>query len=454
MGIFSDAISGIVESGRRNPILRAGSPENPTTNLSNPAEWLSEWMTGGTSYAGPPVNELNAVRATTVFRCISIIANTIASLPFNVYKRTDAGRESAPTHPLQRILHDQPNNVTSSYTFRQIIVGGLLTNGNGMAVIGRNNAGRILDLLQIPAQDVAVERNGKGGSGKFRLDYTVNLDGEQFAVPQENMIHVPGFGFDGIRGFSVISSVGKQAIGLALALEEFQGRFTQASARGSGVVEVDKALSADGLANLRTAFEKLYSGVEKAGKTVFLDKGQTWKSMQIDPSDAQTLETRRYQVSDIARIFGVPLHLLGETEKATSWGSGIEQQTIAFVEYVIRPWLVSIEQEFNRKLFRYPYYAEFELAGLLRGDSKARSDFYSKGINNGFLTPNEARRAENKPPKPGGDRLYLNSAALPLDTVDDRTANLNRRSTDPGNPAPPTPSPDDTDDQTDETTKE
>ena len=228
-------------------------------------------------------------------------------------------------------------------------------------------------------------------------------------------------------------------------MEEFQGRFTQASARGSGVVEIDKALSDTGLQNLRNAFERLYSGVEKSGKTVFLDKGMSWKSMQIDPNDAQTLETRRYQVSDIARVFGVPLHLLGETDKATSWGSGIEQQTIAFVEYVIRPWLVSIEQEFNRKLFRLPYYCEFELAGMLRGDSKARSDYYSKGINNGFLTPNEARRAENKPPKEGGDRLYLNSAALPLDTVDERTADLNRRSTD--NPPAPAPEPDDQDDK-------
>lgn len=416
MGIFADALTGILDDGRR--AIRAASPENPSTNLSNPADWLVDWMTGGGTYAGPPVNELNAVRATTVFRCISIIANTIASLPFNVYKRTPEGRESATSHPLQKILHDQPNRITSSYTFRQIIAGGLLTNGNGYAVIGRNNAGRILDLLQIPPQDVEVER--KGRNGFYRLEYLVTMDGERFRIDQETMIHVPGLGFDGISGISPIAAVGKQAIGLGLALEEFQGRFMQASARGSGIVEVDKALSTDGLHNLRMAFEKLYSGVEKSGKTIFLDKGMSWKSMQIDPSDAQTLETRRYQVSDIARIFGVPLHLLGETEKATSWGSGIEQQTIAFVEYVIRPWLVSIEQEFNRKLFRAPYYCEHSLAGLLRGDSKARADYYSKGVNNAFMTPNEVRRAENLPPVEGGDRLFLNSAALPIDSVDDR----------------------------------
>jgi len=444
MGIFADALSSVFDDGRR--AIRAASPENPSTNLSNPADWLVDWMTGGATYSGPPVNELNAVRATAVFRCISIIANTIASLPFNVYKRTDDGREPAPQHPLQRILHDQPNRITSSYTFRQIIAGGLLTNGNGTAVIGRNNAGRILDLIQLPPQDVEVERKGRGQSGDFRLDYRVTIDGNRFDVPQESMIHVPGFGFDGVRGISPIAAVGKQSIGLGLALEEFQGRFTQASARGSGVIEVDKALSPEGLSNLRSAFEKLYSGVEKSGKTVFLDKGMQWKSMQIDPNDAQTLETRRYQVSDIARIFGVPLHLLGETDKATSWGSGIEQQSIAFVEYVIRPWLVSIEQEFNRKLFRAPYYCEFVLDGLLRGDSKARSEYYSKGINNAFLTPNEARRAENKPPKPGGDRLLVNSASLPLDSIDERNEPQNRRATDQGNTANPTPPDDQADD--------
>ena len=438
MGIFSNAISSVVDDGRRR--ITAGSPENPSTNLSNPADWLVDWMTGGSTYAGPPVNELNAVRATAVFRCISLIANTIASLPLNVYKRTNDGREPAGQHPLQKILHDQPNKFTTSYTFRQIVVGGLLTNGNGYSVIGRNNAGRILDLLQIPATDVQVER--KGSNGRYRLEYEITLDGRQFTVDQDSMIHIPGFGFDGIKGISPIAAVGKQAIGLGLALEEFQGRFTQASARGSGVVEIDKALSAPGLKNLREAFEKLYSGVEKSGRTVFLDRGMKWSSMQINPTDAQTLETRRYQVADIARVFGVPLHLLGETEKATSWGSGIEQQTIAFIQYVIRPWLVSIEQELNRKLFRAPYFCEHVLAGILRGDSKARSDYYSKGINNGFMTPNEARKAENLPPKEGGDRLYLNSASLPLDSVDERTQTPNRRSSDPDNPGNQEPEPD------------
>lgn len=140
-----------------------------------------------------------------------------------------------------------------------------------------------------------------------------------------------------------------------------------------------------------------------------------FSAMQINPQDAQTLENRHFQVADIARIYGVPLHLLGETEKATSWGSGIEQQQIAFVVYVIGPWLKSIEQEFNRKLFRAPYFCEFSVQGLLRGDSKARSEYYSKGINNGWLKPNEARRLENLPAEDAGDQLFINRASVPIE---------------------------------------
>ncbi len=417
MGILTSLVTEALAEPRR---ILAQSPENPSTPLSNPASWLYDAFGASQTVAGPPVNELNAIRATTVFRCVSIIANTIASLPWNVYKRTKDGRETADQHPLYRLLHDAPNRITSSYTFRQIITAGLLTNGNGFAVIGRNNGGRILDLLQIPPQDVEVARIGSPGT--YRLDYKVHLDSKPYDVSQENILHVPGLGFDGVRGISVISAVGRQAISLDLAIEDFQARLMAASMRPSGVVEIDKSLSPEGLDTLRNAFERLYAGREKAGKTVFLDRGMKFSAMQINPEDAQTLENRHFQVADIARIYGVPLHLLGETEKATSWGSGIEQQQIAFTVYVIGPWLKSIEQEFNRKLFRAPYFCEFSVQGLLRGDSKARSEFYSKGVNNGWLMPNEARRFENLPAEEGADQLFINRASVPIDQAGQEAA--------------------------------
>ena len=366
MGYLSEVLTLALGEPRR---ILAQSPENPSTPLSNPASWLYDAFGAGSTTAGPPVNELNAIRATTVFRCVSIIANTIASLPWNVYKKTEDGREPAPQHPLFKILHDQPNAITSSYTFRQIITAGLLTNGNGFAVIGRNQAGRILDLMQVPPQDVQVARAGKPGS--YSLDYEVTLDGERYLLDQGSILHVPGLGFDGIRGISVIAAVGRQSISLDLAIEDFQSRLMAAAMRPSGVVEIDKSLSPDALDNLRKAFDRLYGGYEKAGKTVFLDRGMKFSPMQISPEDAQTLENRHFQVADIARIYGVPLHLLGETEKATSWGSGIEQQQIAFTEYVIRPWLVSIEQvdEIYRPLADTPQmlYASRNVVYKLRG---------------------------------------------------------------------------------------
>lgn len=417
MGILTALVAEAIEEPRR---IMAANPENPSTPLSNPASWLYDAFGAGGTVAGPPVNELNAIRATTVFRCVSIIANTVASLPWNIYKKTADGREPAPQHPLYKLLHEAPNRITSSYTFRQIITAGLLTNGNGFAVIGRNNGGRILDLMQIPPQDVEVARVGEPGT--YRLEYRVHLDGNPYEVGQNNILHVPGLGFDGVRGISVISAVGRQAISLDLAIEDFQARLMAAAMRPSGVVEIDKSLSPEGLDILRAAFERLYSGRENAGKTVFLDRGMKFSAMQINPEDAQTLENRHFQVADIARIYGVPLHLLGETEKATSWGAGIEQQQIGFVQYVIGPWLKSIEQEFNRKLFRAPYFCEFSVQGLLRGDSKARSEYYSKGVNNGWLKPNEARRFENLSNEDGGDQLFINRASVPIDQAGQEAA--------------------------------
>lgn len=415
--------------------FRAQSPENPSTTLGNPSQWLTDWFTGGgPTFAGANVNELNAVRATAVFRCVSIIAGTIASLPWNVYRRTrDGSRELAGDHPVHRLLHEQPNETTSSFTYRQIIAASLLTNGNGYSIIGRTNGGRVLDLLQLPPQAVEVER--VGAPGAWRLRYTANVDGKRYPLDQADVIHVPGLGFDGIKGVSVISAVGRQSIGLALALEESAARMAASGARPSGVVTVDKALSPQALENLRGTFRNLYSGVEKTGATVFLDKGMTWSAMQISPHDAELLESRRFQVTDVARVFGVPPWMLGETDKSTSWGTGIESQKIGFVEFVIRPWLVAIEQEYNRKLLRPPYFCEFALEGLLRGDSKTRSEFYSSAINNAWMTPNEVRQRENLPAVEAGGRLYINSASVPLELAgaDRKPGGIANVSTSPAN---------------------
>jgi HK97 family phage portal protein len=404
MGVLAKQVSRVL----------AQSPENPQTPLSDPAQWFIDWMRGGgETYTGTPVNELNAVRQTAVFRCVSIIANSIASLPFGVYKRTPDGRKPASDHPIHRLIHDQPNSITTSFTFKQLITAGLLTNGNGYAVIGRNQGGNVLDLFQVPPQDVTVDRLGKE-PGSFRLRYEVRIDNQRFYPAQEQMLHVPGLGFDGIKGISVISAVARQSIATALTLEEVTARLHGRGLRPSGVVEQATGMKPDALARLKAAFEGTFGGAAEAGGTVILDKGLKWSPMSISPVDAATLESRRFQVADIARVFGVPLHLLNETEKSTSWGTGLEEQVKGFVEFVIGPWLAAIEQEFNRKLFRDPYYCKFNVGGLLRGDSKAQGEYFQKAISYAWMTPNEVREVLELPREEGGDTLFIAGNLRPI----------------------------------------
>lgn len=405
MGILAERVSRVL----------AQSPENPQTPLSDPAGWLLDWMTGGgETYSGARVNELNAVRQTAVFRCVSIIANGIASLPFGVYRTTEDGRKPATDHPIHRLIHDQPNGVTTAFTFKQLLTAGLLTNGNGYAVIGRNRGGNVLDLFQVPPQGVTVARAGKK-PGEYRLEYEVRLDGQRFYPTQDQMIHVPGLGFDGIKGMSVISAVAKQSIATALTLEEVTARLHGRGLRPSGILETDKGLKPEALQRLKAAFDNTYGGAVGAGGTVAIDKGMKWSPLSISPVDAATLENRRFQVADIARVFGVPLHLLNETEKSTSWGTGLEEQVRGFVEFVIGPWLVAIEQEFNRKLFRPPYYCKFNVGALLRGDSKSQGDYFQKAISYAWMTPNEVRAALDLPREEGGDRLFIAGNLRPID---------------------------------------
>ena len=336
--------------------LFASSPENPSTPLSDPEAWLVDWATNGSMYAsgsmtdaGIPVGKISAMRASAVFRCVSLLAGAVAGLPWGVFRDGPGGKLAIPGHYAYRLLHDSPNDLMTSFTFRELMVLSLLLDGNFYAVIGWDNAGRAVELIPYPSEAVQVVRAG----GK--VGYRVATAGNgQIEVPSGDMIHVLGPSFDGIKGMSVFASVARQSIGLGLALE-------------------------------------------------------------ISPADAQTLESRRFQVTDIARIFGVPPHLIGETDKSSSWGTGIEQMTLGFNTFTLAPWLRRIEQEFNRKIFSKGDYCEFCVEGLLRGDSASRSAYYASAIQNGWMTPNEARRKENMPDEKGGDRLFIQTNLQPVE---------------------------------------
>lgn len=392
----------------------AASPENPSTPLSNPASWLVDWFGGGATDAGVTVTQQGAMRTSAVYACVALIAKTIGSLPLKVYRRKSDGQaiEVPDTLPYY-LLHDEPNPAMTSSVWREFLVASVLLAGNAYAAIGRNQANQIVDLFPVHTSMVTPERvNG-------RNRYTVRIgDGESETLDQSDVLHIPGLGFDGLKGMSVITWAARQAVGLALATEQHGGRLFANGARLGVVLKHPKNLSKDAQSRLRAQFDQQHGGLSQAFKTMVLEEGLDVANISMTSEDAQFLETRRFQVEDIARFFGVPPHMIGHTEKTSSWGTGVEQQTLGFLIFTIIPWITRFEQEFNRKLFpRSPFYAQFKHQGLMRGDSKARSEYYASGHQNGWLTVNEIRKAEDLPAVPGGDTLWVQTNLAPMDQL-------------------------------------
>lgn len=391
--------------------VRAASPENPSTNLANPAQWLADYFGGGITDAGVLVSQETAMKVSAVYACVNLIAKSIASLPLKVYRRKPNGDavEVPDTLPYY-LLHDEPNPAMTSSVWREYLTANVLLHGNAYAVIGRNAANQVIDLFPVPARTVTPKRvNG-------RNQYTVDLgDGTVEVFDQSDMLHVPGLGFDGLSGKSVITWASRQAIGLALATEQHGSKLFANGARLGVVLKHPKNLSEAAQHRLKAQFDQQHGGLSHAFRTLVLEEGLDVANISMTSEDAQFLETRRFQVEDIARFFGVPPHMIGHTDKQTSWGTGVEQNTLGFLIFTIIPWLTRFEQEFNRKLFpRSPFYAQFKHQGLMRGDSKARSDYYASGHQNGWLTVNEIRKMEDLPPVPGGDTLFVQTNLAPM----------------------------------------
>lgn len=397
---------------RETPVIQNASPENPSTNLANPAQWLVDWWGGGTTDAGVLVGQDSAMRTSAVYGCVTLLAKICGSLPLKVYKRMSAGDSiEVPDAPTYYLLHDEPNPAMTSCIWREFLMANALLWGNAYAAIGRDNGNRIIDLFPIHASQVTPERLSSG-----RNRYTVRLsDGSTEVLDQSDMLHVPGLGFDGLKGLSVITWAARQAVGLALATEQHGNRIFSNGARLGVVLKHPKNMSQPAIDRLGVQFAQQHVGLSNTAKTLILEEGLDVANVSMTSEDAQFLDTRRFQVEDIARFFGVPPHLIGHTDKQTSWGTGVEQNTLGFLTFTMLPWLTRFEQEFNRKLFpRSPFYAQFKVHGLMRGDSKARSDYYASGHQNGWLTTNEIRKAEDLPPVPGGDTLFVQTNLAPM----------------------------------------
>lgn len=387
---------------RLEPVLNQHDSNGVTLNGSNPQ--IFDIFGSGNLAAGVPVNEKTAMQLSAVHGCVRVITSALSILPLHLYREGTDGRERDNTHPLRRLLNLQPNPRFTSSAFRKYVGKSNLLRGDGFAEILRGRANQPRGFLPHHPDFVLVERDGE------RLKYFVFDNGQYRGVQQEDMIHVPGLGFNGVRSESVVTHYARNAVGGALAADRHASKFFESGTMQRFAIEQKGKMSSDGIDSLRKQWIETYGGSNNSNKPLLLTEGAQIKELSLSAADAQLLETRSFNVEDICRFFGVPPHMVGHTQKSTSWGTGIEQQSIGFVIYCLQPYLVDFEQELNRKLFpNEDYFFEFETGGLLRGDSKAQSEAFraSLGGSNGpgWQTVNEIRKLKNLKPIPGGDVL-------------------------------------------------
>ena len=373
----------------------------------------------GGSSSGKRVNERSAMQMTAVYSCVRILSEAVASLPLHVYKYTETGTAKATEHPLYTILHDEPNPEMTSFVFRETLMTHLLLWGNAYAQVIRNGRGDVIGLYPLMPDRMTVDRDDKG-----RLYYEYMVSGDDAPINKKStvrlspsdVLHIPGLGFDGLVGYSPIA-MAKNAIGLAIATEEYGSKFFANGAAPSGVLEHPGTLKDP--ARIRESWQQTFGGSANSNKIAVLEEGMKYTPISISPEQAQFLETRKFQINEIARIFRVPPHMVGDLEKSSF--SNIEQQSLEFVKYTLDPWVSRWEQSIARALFsadeKKKYYVKFNLDGLLRGDYQSRMNGYAIGRQNGWMSANDIRELENLdliPEEEGGDLYLINGNMLPL----------------------------------------
>ena len=374
---------------------------------------------GGTT-SGKAVTERSAMQMTAVYSCVRILSEAVAGQPLHLYRYTpDGSKVKAVDHPLYLLLHDEPNPEMSSFVFRETLMTHLLLWGNAYAQIIRNGKGEVVALYPLMPNRMSVDRDKHG-----QLYYTYTrasdeaktMTGTTVLLPPSDVLHIPGLGFDGLVGYSPIA-MAKNAIGLAIATEEYGAKFFANGAAPSGVLEHPGTIKDP--SRVREAWMSQFGGSANSGKVAVLEEGMKYTPISISPEQAQFLETRKFQINEIARIFRIPPHMVGDLEKSSF--SNIEQQSLEFVKYTLDPWVIRWEQSIQRALLRPEerkrYFAKFNVEGLLRGDYQSRMNGYAVARQNGWMSANDIRELENLdriPAEAGGDLYLVNGNMLPM----------------------------------------
>ena len=374
----------------------------------------------GGSTSGKSVTERSAMQMTAVYSCVRILAEAVASLPLHLYRYTKTGgKEKAIDNPLYKILHDEPNPEMTSFVFRETLMTHLLLWGNAYAQVIRNGKGEVLALYPLMPNKMTVDRDEKG-----RLYYTYQrsneeaptMKGSTVTLQPSDVLHIPGLGFDGLVGYSPIA-MAKNSIGMAIACEEYGAKFFANGAAPGGVLEHPGTIKDP--QKVRDSWNNTFGGSGNANKIAVLEEGMKYTPISISPEQAQFLETRKFQINEIARIFRVPPHMVGDLEKSSF--SNIEQQSVEFVKYTLEPWLIRWEQSLIRSLIsennKAELFIKFNVDGLLRGDYQSRMNGYAIARQNGWMSANDIRELENLdriPTNEGGDLYLVNGGMTKL----------------------------------------
>lgn len=382
--------------------VESRSAENPSYPLT--AAELIPLLGGTPTAAGVYVNSDSAMRSSAVWACVNLLARSVATLPCIVYRRlADGGKERAPDHPLYDLLHDEPNEDSSSADWYMRGQTALCLRGNCYSAIQTAGSGRVVSLTDIHPSRVRVRRTS---AGRKVYDVTLN-DGKVDTVAQSEILHPKGLSLDGLIGLNPIEQM-RLAVGLAISAEEFGAALFANSSRPSGLLKAKNGLSDEARTRLAAQWATLNGGGNRSG-TAVLEEGMEWEQITINPQDAQFLETRKFQKADIANIFFVEPSMIGASTGDSQTYANIEQRMIAHVTNALRPWLVIWERELNRKLFsasdRKKYFIEFNVDALLRGDSTSRANFFEKACGGPWMKVNEVRAIDNMNPVDGGEVL-------------------------------------------------
>lgn len=384
------------------------SRDKPTNSTAGGAY---RFLFGG-STSGKSVTERSSMQMTAVYSCVRILAEAVAGLPLHLYKYNESGgKERAAENQLYFLLHDEPNPEMTSFVFRETLMTHLLLWGNAYAQLIRNGKGEVIALYPLMPNRMTVDRDNKG-----RLYYQYWRGKDEAKLSRDNIVilqpsdvlHIPGLGFDGLVGYSPIA-MAKNAVGMAIACEEYGAKFFANGATPGGILEHPGIVKDP--AKVRESWNAVYQGSSNAHRIAVLEEGMKYTPIGISPEQAQFLETRKFQINEIALIFRVPPHMVGDLEKSSF--SNIEQQSLEFVKYTLEPWLVRWEQAMVRSLLskteKEQYFIKFNVDGLLRGDYESRMNGYATARQNGWMSANDIRQLENLDrisKKEGGD-LYL-----------------------------------------------